>query len=179
MKKITFIVFLLGSWVTAVGQTVTNFGFSASTDDTGWTWNPGTNTLSGTENAGYLLFGDSLTSNLTGATTLSITLNAISAPSAGFNFVLEDGSGKTATALYSWLAFQGGPTTVSTVINAQSGFNFADVTTWNLVSGGSGSSINVVLSNVSASAVPEPSTYAALAGFAVMGFCAVRRRRKV
>jgi len=179
MKKTIFALALLfGLLATAQAQVITNFGSTAFTDDTGWTWTPGTSTLTGTEGAGFLLYGTPFTANLTGATSLSITANATTAPSAGFNFVLEDNTGKTATALYSWLAFQGGTTTISSVLNAQSGFSFANVTSWNLVSGGSGSSINVALSSVAVSAVPEPATYAALFGLASLGFCIMRKRRK-
>ncbi len=41
----------------------------------------------------------------------------------------------------------------------------------------SGTDAQLAIDNVSFTAVPEPSSFAVLAGFAAIGFCAVRRRR--
>jgi hypothetical protein len=178
-NKILCLLVLACSALTANAQLITSFGSNASTDDALWTWNQETNLLSGTEATGLILYGESLSTNFTGASQVSVTANATTAPNAGFTFTLEDSSGKVASAFFNWVDFVGGTVTVSANMSAANDFNFSDSGgyIWNIVSGGSGMPINVTLSSVSASAIPEPGAYAALFGATSFGLVMFRRRR--
>lgn len=155
-------------------QLITNFGPEASVDF-GWSWNPGTSTLSGTEGAGDVLYGETLSANFVGASMITITANVTSAPNAGFSFALVDDTEKLLVATFDWLDFAGGATVSSPISYADAGFNYAGVTGWNLISGGSNSPISATL--ISAAVIPEPSTYAAFAGGTMLGLALIRRRR--
>jgi hypothetical protein len=159
---------------------ITNFGSSALTDD-GWSYVG--STLSGTEGLGFLLYGEPISNDFTGATQITITANvagAANAPANGFTFLLLDGQDDSATAIFNWSDFIGGATVSADLVNISSGFDFGAVIGWNLVGGSSNAAINVVLSTALATApsvIPEPSSYAALAGLAALGLVAARRRR--
>ncbi len=158
-------------------QIITNFGTSADNGGS-WTYNSGTSTITGTEGGGDLLFGLSTNTNLTGAQGISLTAtyNTITPPAFGFSFIIQDNLGRSASALFDWSAFIGGATVYSTFASVDPGFNFAQVTQeWNLLGGGSGSSINVTLASAVA-AVPEPTTMVLLAG-SLTAVMALRRRR--
>lgn len=176
MKSI-FSSFLLALCVTATSsaQIITNFGFNAFTDD-GWNWNQETSVLSGTELGGYLLYGEPLNITISDSADISITAHAITAPNAGFNFVLEDNSGRTATALFNWLDFTGGTQTITANVVADIDFDFSNISYWNLVSGGSGQAINVTLFSAAASAVPEPAAYTIIFSLIATGLFYARRR---
>lgn len=163
--------------VAQAAQLVTNFGATAENGGS-WVWTPGTSTLTGTEGAGDLIFGAPLTNSFLDFSVISVTATATTAPNFGFNVVFEDSNFNTATANFNWLDFVGGNTVTSAVV-IQPGFNKNNVVGWSLFSGGSAASINVVLTSITAgSAIPEPSTAAALGGMAILGFAAARRQRR-
>ena len=56
-------------------------------------------------------------------------------------------------------------------------FDYTNVVTWNLNSGGNANTMNVALTQLRVTAVPEPSTYALLAIAAVGFFLSIRRRK--
>lgn len=110
----------------------------------------------------------------TGANSISITANAVTAPASTFTFILEDGDGDTVSADFTWLSFSGGAT-LSSPLSLNAAFDFSNVQGWNLISGGSGSSVNVTLTSATA-VVPEPATMALL-GLGGMTILFARRRR--
>ncbi|MFM8719191.1 MAG: PEP-CTERM sorting domain-containing protein, partial [Chthoniobacterales bacterium] len=95
---------------------------------------------------------------------------------------LEGGSGKYATTLFDWASFTGLSSTVTVAVNsagAVPGFEWNNIIGWTWDSGGSGGTINATITELTATAVPEPSTYAllALSGLAIGGYAMRRRRR--
>ncbi len=157
-------------------QLITNF--SDAENGGGWTLTGAT--ITGTEGLGDLIYNAAdITLNATGTVGISITASVTTAPANGFKFSLFDATGvNEATASFDWASFTSGPATVVALFDFVSpGFNYGTVTTWNLIGGSSGSAINASLTSASLVPVPEPSTYAALSGIAVLGFVAYRRRR--
>jgi hypothetical protein len=71
---------------------------------------------------------------------------------------------------------------VQAALTTTGGFDFAQVTSWR-ISGGEflgSSTLSLTAGQLTAvSAVPEPATYAALAGLAMLGVVAWRRRSSV
>lgn len=156
-------------------QVITSF----SDAENGGSWILTGATITGTEGAGDLIYNAvPLTLDATGKTGISITASVTTAPANGFKFSLFDATGKEATASFDWASFTSGPQTVVALFDfVTAGFNYGAVDGWNLISGGSGATINATLTSASLTPVPEPSTYAALSGIAVLGFVAYRRRR--
>ena len=132
--------------------------------------------VSGTANAGVWAFyngpqnGGGYNSNLwinssmalTAGTTYSFTIN-IDPTTKTYSVSIFDGS-TTATA--TGLGFRS---------NSFSGGSYLNFTTRNDAATTS-DTIAYSLDNISVSAIPEPSTYAALAGLGVLGFAGYRRR---
>jgi len=177
IKKIGLILVSLAAFTSlSRAQLVTNFGTSADTSGATWVYTSGTSSLSGTEAAGDLLFNTSvLALNLTGSSQIRITANVTTAPLAGFTFILQDGEGDEVNASFNWASFIGGATITSN-FSTNALFNYADVQGWNLFGGGSGTTIAATLT--SATAVPEPSTYALLAlGLGSLVFLRMRSKR--
>ena len=180
-SKLSAVFILALAALSAKAQSITNFGSDVQIDGlTSTTWNASTSVLGGLEGAGDLIWGTALNTNFTGATMFTITATATTAPLGGFTFTLADNANKIASASFNWVDFAGGGVkTVSSIITFADGFNTSSVTgPWNLAGGSSGTAINVQLISASASAVPEPATYAALFGAAALGLAVVRRRRQ-
>jgi len=106
---------------------------------------------------------------------LTATLNV--ANTNGFGLELFDSDGVSAAYTGNWSSFTAGVSqeVILTYSNTGSGFN-GNVGAVLLGTGGTGQTLNVTLDQLVV-AVPEPSTYAALSGIAVLGFVAYRRRR--
>lgn len=175
------LILAVTAYLPAVGyaQQITTFGNNAFSDF-GWVWNGGANSVTGIEGTGNVLYGETLFQNYTGINAITLTASVSVAPNAGFQFVLLDNTDKQLVASFDWLDFAGGATVTSTVSSVDVGFNYSNVIGWNLVSGGSNASINAIITNALAanSAIPEPSTAAALGGLAILGFAAARRQRR-
>lgn len=119
--------------------------------------------------------------------TLLETLTGSSSPTTAGNYAFTSGASTalSATTTYWWVA-----TTTSGNFNIKDTTSTAETssTGWTIADSGfdqqnnSGSLVNdqdVFLFSVSTtSAVPEPGTYAAVAGFIALGFAAHRRRRR-
>ncbi len=151
----------LGDWTGQQGAGV--YTFTGSTDDT-----------MGAEFAG--------TWNLTGYDTLAFSAQIDSGlnNAASFALTLLNDNGESATSTFLVSSFSAASlTTVQAALTATGGFDFAQVTSWRL-SGGEffgSATLSLTAGQLTAvSAVPEPATYAALAGLAMFGFVAWRRR---
>ena len=106
---------------------------------------------------------------------LTATLNV--ANSNGFTLELFDVNGISAAYSGFWSSFTTGASTPVTLTYGSTGPGFTGTVVAVLLgTGGTGQTLNVTLDTL-AVAVPEPSTYAALSGIAVLGFVAYRRRR--
>jgi len=159
-------------------QTITTFDGDTGTDDA-WTFNSSTNRLSGIEGLGYLLYGSTASTDFTGITSITLTANVVAgfAPVNGFTFLLLDGEEDTATATFDWSEFVGGTSVTAVLMDVSPSFNFGNVIAWNLVSGSSNTNLDVNLISAVGTAVPEPSTFAILAGMSAMFIVSSHRRR--
>ncbi len=112
---------------------------------------------------------------------LSVTAKTLSGNAASsFLVILVDSGGKTASVSFATSAFSTlNYTTALGALTPQSGFR-NDLIESLIISGGQlggTDRFNVSFDTVSATAIPEPSTYAALVGMACLG-AALRQRRK-
>lgn len=102
---------------------------------------------------------------------------------SSFQITLVDSLGRTAYAAFAIDTFLVGSYTSQVApITMQSGFNSSSIDSFFISGGQPGSTIrfNVGFDHISAvSAIPEPSTYAALLALAALGFVAYRRRLAV
>ena len=161
---------------------LTNFGSSTFTLDgtTSFTTTQQVSNLQITgSDLGSQLDGFFGAANITGQSdTLTLTGSATLAPASPFSVTLYDSS--LATALYSggsWTGLSGSGSTSLNFVSKSTGFDFSHVSGLELLTGGSGSTINATLTGISASAsgVPEPSR--TLLGMMGLLSLAIRRRR--
>lgn len=167
--------------------------FGTSVEPDLLTYNGATSTITGTEVSGGLLYPSTFAPvNLTlldnynsNPANLRLNLTGLrSAPTTGnFSVTLEGGSGKFVTTLFDWASFTTSSSTVTVAVNsggAMPGFEWNNIIGWTWDSGGSGAAINATFTELTATAVPEPSTYAllALSGLAFGGYV-IRRRSRV
>jgi len=189
MKKTTLLIAtiaaLSASSLFSAPLVLTNFASTVASDG-GWTYTSATSTLSGPQAAAAVLFPDPqpsefslLTVGSNSTLRLELTATVTTSPTGGFTISLEDFSGKQISTNFSWAAFGTGVSTPVTVAlgSDPGGFNYARVSNWNLNSGGNGNTMNVALTQLRVTAVPEPSTYALLAVGAVGLFLSFRRRK--
>lgn len=188
MKNIKYLLTVAFAAVTCSlsAQTITGFGtgdgFTASPNGFTATPSVGAYAISGTEGSDF--FGTlPATVTITSFTTKKLQLTGtISAnPGSAINIELFDTNGDSAVYKGFWSSFT--LNTASTADLAYDSFTGAfngDVTGFILSTAPGTATITISLdslSAVSAVAVPEPSTYASLAGVAALGFVAYRRRR--
>ena len=181
MRKTFLSCFLLIIFlVEAKALVISNFGSSVTVlGSTGFTYNPSTSLLSGTEAGGDVLYNSAPFSlSLTGATGVALTASATTAPSGPFSITLTDNTGKVAIANgFTYTSFLAGPKTVQKSFSSVASlFNFSNVTDFSLDSGGSGQALSITLTQLQS--VPEPSAWSALVvGAITLGIAACRRLR--
>jgi hypothetical protein len=142
------------------------FGLGTSSNTFGFTFGTGTSSAVGTAQfATGTVSGPNTPYTSTGA-TFSINNTA----SHSFSFTITRTSGTSLSFLSSVDA-----NTVSAVSNNTiSNFTFNSI----ILGQGSSSANDINIDNVIVSVIPEPSTYAALAGLAVLGLVVCKRSRK-
>jgi len=114
-----------------------------------------------------------------GYTDISITAQVNASNASGFTFLLYSSPTEFASADFLASDFTGSLTTVTKALAFSSGFDPLTVAYYGINGGTPGGTANFryTFDSASVSSVPEPSTYAALSGIAVLGFVAYRRRR--
>lgn len=188
MKSLLLPLFLAGA-LAASGQTILLDDFNTGTvsgatiGGTSWlsqtTQNATTLTVGGTakDDNGW---GDTFSAlNLSAMTTINITAQRDAgnvAPTFSVQFL--DSGLQSQTFTVSTASFLvGSMSTVTINIGGWGSVNPTDITEWNIGGGGVGTNaFRMTLDNLSVSAVPEPSTYAALAGLIGLGAAMLRRR---
>lgn len=119
--------------------------------------------------------------DITGFSLLEISAQLVAGNTAPtFTVVLFDSLGESAFATYSTGAFATpGFFTINTDLTFSPGFNTADVSSF-LLSGnipGGTATLNLAVSNLAVTAVPEPSTYGIGAALVLVGIALARRKR--
>jgi len=173
IRNILLSALLLGAaCATAPAQILTTFGSDADSFGS-WTYQPSSSLLEGSASPGDLLYGASLSHDITGATALTLTASASAAPSGSFQIILEDDGGNYAWADFYWADFIGSASVSSAFSSIDAQFNFASVTGWSLSNAAFGDGISVTVTSLSA--VPEPAAiFLAAVG---LGFMLIWKRR--
>lgn len=120
--------------------------------------------------------------DLTGGTSLSLAAQLAAGNTATSLYVsLLDSGMNTATAVFDLTGYSTSSFITATSALSSTSFSFADVIGFRITgsdaSGASLVSVTLDQLTVGASAVPEPSTYALVAGATMLGLAAWRRRR--
>lgn len=125
--------------------------------------------------APIVLSGDFTTATLTLTGTLGL------ANTNAFKIAIFDALGGDITYKGNWSSFTvANAGSVSLTFDSSAAAFNGTVDSIQLLTGGTGQTVNFTFDNLAyapAVVVPEPSTYASLAGVAVLGFVAYRRRR--
>jgi hypothetical protein len=188
LKKLSTTVaaslFILG--VSASAVTITTFGNVSSptfTSDSYTTFSSVTQSASSIDISGtdlQVLSGTFNTVDLTSVWGNSLTLigTAGTAPSTTFNITLYDAENDTAVFTGgAWSDLNGMGQTLLSLFSETANFDADTVYAMELATGGGGDSVVANFTGLTLSAVPEPSTFAALAGLCALGAVMVRRRR--
>ena len=164
-------------------QQITGFGNSSDFTSTFSSFTTNTSaatsyTVTGPDNGSFLVgsFNASISLGTPSALVLSATQST--ALSSSFTIALLDSGGNSAVYSGNWAQFSAAVPTSSILMfsNYTGAFN-GRATGLLLSTGGIGSTLTVSLNNLAVSAIPEPSTFAALFGAAALGMAACRRRR--
>jgi hypothetical protein len=164
----------LGSWTNGVDQFTTAAGILTVGPVSGG--NP--------DNSGYFSYADlngSVVFDATGMTQLTVVARLDSGNAAqGFIINLYDSGGNGAltatfgTTNYTLGSF--GSWTETLIAHTEAG-DISDIQYFGIAGSGTGAVFRISFDNISLAAIPEPSTYAAIAGALALGFVALRRRR--
>lgn len=121
--------------------------------------------------------------DVSGSSLLSISAQLLGGNTAAtFQVTLFDNTGGSATAVFSTSDFVGSTFVTGTAtLTTTTAFNATDVGSF-VITGATLNGVDTLSLKIdeltaSASAIPEPSTYAALAGVGALGLAAWRRRR--
>lgn len=190
MTKLTKLVaaLILAGSVSLQAQTITGFGSgdflindANSSSDIGTSpVQTSTNiTFSGVDGGTgfYVVLNTPVSVGVNWFPELTATLNV--ANTNGFGIEVFDTDGGSVVFNGNWSSFTtGASSTVTLGYSANNAFNGTAAAVL-LSTGGTGQTLNVTFDQLSVpgAAIPEPSTYAALSGIAVLGFVAYRRRR--
>jgi hypothetical protein len=169
------------SALSANAQLITEFGTGQfSNDFTDFTTSQTASafTISGPDNGSALVGSFTAVPVPTFATSKLVLVATVTTnPSSAFTVELADSNGNTAVYTGNWSSFTTGvPSTVDLTFASDSGFD-GTATAIAFSTGGSGSNLAASLDSLTLTAIPEPSTYASIAGVAMLGFVAYRRRR--
>lgn len=119
--------------------------------------------------------------DITGYTQISVTAQVNASNASGFTFLVYSGPTDFASADFLASDFTGSLTTVTKTLAFSSGFDASTFIYYGINGGTPSGTSNFRYTfdsaSVSTTAIPEPSTFAALSGIAVLGFVAYRRRR--
>jgi hypothetical protein len=193
MTKLTKLVaaLILATGVSLQAQTITGFGSGDFLiNDSNSSFDIGTSpvqtssatTFSGVDGGtGFYISLNTPVALVSGfaAKPLKLTATLNVANSNGFAIELFDINGVSAAYSGYWSSFVTGASTEVTLTYDSTSPGFTGTVIAVLLgTGGTGQTLNVTLDNLAVVVpVPEPSTYAALSGIAVLGFVAYRRRR--
>lgn len=113
-------------------------------------------------------------------TLLSVTAQTLPGnASTSFQITLVDSGANLAFATFATSDFPNGSyTTLSSSLTMQSGFNSGEIDSFRISGAQVGGTATFNVSFDHISAIPEPSTYAAILGLAAMGVVAWKRRRR-
>ena len=177
--------YFYGTWEAssdAGGSTSPNTQFSQGSGVYSFTGT--TTTIPTDDSASKVEFFNSTAVSISGYSYLSISAQALATNAAtSFRVFLVDTSGKTASASFATSSFVTGTyTTAYGSLTFASGFNSASVDSL-IISGdqvGGTAQFNIAFDNISAvSAIPEPSTYAAIFGAVALTVGVIRGRKIV
>jgi hypothetical protein len=183
--KITLssVVALLATASLGYSVSITNFGSSNSSFTTagspntmGTVQNALDMNVSGNEGEIFAGIFDSVDIASTFTAGVILSGSTTDVPGSSFTLTLFE-AGFANTAVYSggsWTSLTGGSTTLS-FVSSDVGFDASDVVAFQINTSGTNSTIDFTAVNLST--VPEPSTYAALAGLCALGYVMVRRRK--
>jgi hypothetical protein len=140
---------------TGHAQMVTSFGPGPTVTSGLWNYTGATSSLSGNAQFGDQLSGATSNTDFSGAVSLTLTMNATSAPTGNFLFILRDTDNDQVDAQFAWAAFLGGGT-VTAPLSSNVNFDFSSVDEWTLANvSATTTAISATLDSVQA--VPEPS----------------------